>query len=207
MYIVVQCTMYNVIVHTAVSFLTTVILPKYILYLNSSQSRRDLEIEKIIIHEEYCVGKAFAHDIALLKLKEKVDVSMFPPACLPPRDADYTGKPGSVYGWGREIETPAPPPCDNPRPPISPVLRETTQTIVSNEECKRGFGVAPCCLFGISTECPVAMKIFFSDDMICGFKSGTGFCQGDSGGGCICVFMYLCICVFVFVRDCDCDWL
>ena len=123
--------MYNVIVHTAVAFLTTPILPKYILYPNSSQSRTGLEIEKIIIHEEYCVGKAFAHDIALLKLK--VDVSMFPPACLPPRDADYTGKPGSVYGWGREIETPAPPPCDNPRPPISPVLRETTQKTCSRK--------------------------------------------------------------------------
>ena len=122
--------MYNYIVHTSVAFITTLILPKYILYPNSSQSRRDLEIEKIIIHEEYCVGKAFAHDIALLKLKEKVDVSTFPPACLPPRYGDYTGKPGSVYGWGREIETPAPPPCDNPRPPISPVLRETTNPSV-----------------------------------------------------------------------------
>ena len=26
------------------------------------------------------------------------------------------------------------------------------------------------------------MKYFFSDDMLCGVKSGAGFCQGDSGG-------------------------
>merc|ERR1712210_156254 len=66
--------------------------------------------------------------------------------------------------------------------PVSPVLKETSQTILSNSECRQGSGKRPCCLFGTSTECPFSMKYFFSDDMLCGVKSGAGFCQGDSGG-------------------------
>ena len=56
-----------------------------------------MKIEKIIIHEDYCVGNEYGHDIALVKLKEKVDVSIHTPACLPPKDS---GKLASVYGWG-----------------------------------------------------------------------------------------------------------
>ena len=106
----------------------------------------------MIAHQDYCDGKLFAHDIALLKLKQKVYLSIFLPACLAPKDGDYTGRTGSVYGWGREIETPAPLPCVNTVPPISPVLKETTQTILSKNECKQGSGMAPYCLIGISTE-------------------------------------------------------
>ena len=57
-----------------------------------------MKIEKIIIHEDYCVGNnEYDHDIALVKLKEKVDVSIHTPACLPPKDVDYSGKLASVY--------------------------------------------------------------------------------------------------------------
>ena len=137
----------------------------------------------MIAHQDYCDGKLFAHDIALLKLKQKVDLSMFPPACLAPKDGDYTGRTGSVYGWGREIETPAPLPCVNTVPPISPVLKETTQTILSNEECKKGSGTVPCCsLTGTVHLCNYSMKDQITNDMLCGYNSGTDACQGDSGG-------------------------
>ena len=153
-----------------------------IIYHISIKCRGNLEIKKIIIHKDYCNNNTQVHDIALLKLKKKVDLSMFPPACLAPKDANYTGNTASVYGWGREIETPAPPPCVNPLPPISPVLKETTQIILSNDECKQGSGLVPCCVDGISRECRVSMRDLFTDDMLCGIKSGTSSCQGDSGG-------------------------
>ena len=55
-------------------------------------SRKVLEIEKIIIHERY--GMRMENDIALLKLKEKIDLSIYTPACLAPKGTDYTGKTG-----------------------------------------------------------------------------------------------------------------
>ena len=54
--------------------------------------RRVLEIEKTIIHKDYCLD--YVHDIALLKLKEKVDLSTYTPACLAPANANYMGKNG-----------------------------------------------------------------------------------------------------------------
>ena len=45
-------------------------------------SRKNLEIETMIIHENYKSTEQ-DHDIALLKLKEKLDLSVYMPACLP----------------------------------------------------------------------------------------------------------------------------
>ena len=45
-------------------------------------SRKNLEIEKMIIHENYN-DNSNDHDFALLKLKEKLDLSVYMPACLP----------------------------------------------------------------------------------------------------------------------------
>ena len=152
-----------------------------------SQSRKVLGIEKIIVHEDYCIGNRFSHDIALLKLKQKVDLSIFTPACLPPTDADFTGKFASLYGRGREItllNTQSP--CVSPG--LSPVLQEATQRIISNSECELGSGLAPCCLFGTATlqffaaECPAKMKGKITDNMLCAYNSGTSACNGDSGG-------------------------
>ena len=52
-----------------------------------------------IIHENYRKPIRHSNDIALLKLAEDVGVKMYQPICLPPLDADYTGKVGLVYGW------------------------------------------------------------------------------------------------------------
>ena len=138
--------------------------------------RRVLEIEKTIIHKDYCLD--YVHDIALLKLKEKVDLSTYTPACLAPKDANYTGKTASVYGWGQEKFAPK---CV-PKPPFSPVLKETTQTILSNEDCEQRSGSFPCCKEGTEDMCEVSMKGKIKDDMLCGYTSGTVGCQGDSGG-------------------------
>ena len=121
------------------------------------------------------------HDIALLKLKEKVDLSIYTPACLAPTDADYTGQTASVYGWGWEKDA-APLPCV-PQPPLSPVLKETTVTVLSNQECEQHSGMAPCCdEFGTADLCDYSMEDLITDDMLCGYKSGTDACLGDTGG-------------------------
>jgi len=125
--------------------------------------RKNLEIETMIIHESYG-GSNQVHDIALLKLKEKLDLSVYMPACLAPAATSYTGSTAWVYGWGNtqsESES-------------SSTLRETTQTILSKADCEAGKGTWQ------GTEYSMAGAI--SDDMICGIKSGQDSCQGDSGG-------------------------
>ena len=107
----------------------------------------------MIIHESYGVSN-HVHDIALLKLKEKLDLSVYTPACLAPKDKSYTGSTAWVYGWGitqNESES-------------SNTLRETTETILSKAECEAGKGTWQ------GTEYSMAGAI--SDDMICGMKSG-----------------------------------
>merc|ERR1712130_610859 len=47
--------------------------------------RKNLELEKIIMHEDYLMPE---HDIALLMLKEPVDLSVYTPACLPASGVD-----------------------------------------------------------------------------------------------------------------------
>ena len=124
------------------------------------------------------------HDIALLKLKEKVDLSIYTPACLAPRDKDYTGKTASLYGWGREKSHPNPGECLGPPPPFSPVLKQTTQTIISNKDCEMASGSHECCVDGSVDTCEVSMDGQVKDDMLCGYKPflRTDSCQGDSGG-------------------------
>ena len=51
-----------------------------------------------IVHEKYNGNLADGHDIALLKLAENVDLTVYTPACLPKSGADYTGKTGKVCG-------------------------------------------------------------------------------------------------------------
>ena len=147
--------------------------------------RRNLEIEKIIIHEEYCLNHVHQHDMALLKLRENVDLAKYMPACLPPKDAVYTGKSASVYGWGQEEAAPGGR-CSttvHPEPPNSPVLRETTLTIISNNECEEGSGTVPVCVNPVAVREELrSHKGNITSDMICGYKKGTDACQGDSGG-------------------------
>ena len=51
-----------------------------------------------IIHESFRSPKRNSNDIALLKLAEDVDLTIYTPACLPAPGTDYTGQNGRVYG-------------------------------------------------------------------------------------------------------------
>ena len=123
------------------------------------------------------------NDIALLKLKEKVDLSIYTPACLAPRGADYTGKTASVYGWGREKFLHRSCFKFNPPPQVSPVLKQTTLTIESNDKCQQRNGTVPVCdKEGNEKLHNMSMANNIKDDMLCGYNLGTDACQGDSGG-------------------------
>ena len=72
----------------------------------------------------------------------------YTPACLPPKEfeLDYIGESAWVYGWGREADHPKG--CDPtlfPKPKPSPVLRETTVDIISNDECEKSEGIVRKC--------------------------------------------------------------
>ena len=146
-----------------------------------------MEIEKIIVHEDYCVGPPKSHDIALIKLKGKVDLSVHTPACLPPKDVDYSGKLASVYGWGA-TKTPqthpdAPIECGRNGNGMSKVLMQTTQTIMTNSACEQRSGKKTYCEKGVVTETNESMKGKVTDDMVCGSQTGgQSGCFGDSGG-------------------------
>merc|ERR1719430_708968 len=123
--------------------------------------RKNLGLETIIIHEDYWAKQ---HDIALLKLKEPLDLSVYTPACLPASGVDFAGETGWVYGWG----------TTEMGGHISDTLRETTQTILSNEECMTKGGE--------NDDYVYYMADSLTDDMICGEAPGQDSCQGDSGG-------------------------
>ena len=145
-------------------------------------SRKVLEIEKIIIHEGWSLWTR-QNDIALLKLKDKVDLSIYTPACLAPRGADYTGKTASVYGWGREKFLHRSCFKFKPPPQVSPVLKQTTLTIESNDKCQQRNGTVPVCdKEGNEKLHNMSMANHIKDDMLCGYNLGTDACNGDSGG-------------------------
>merc|ERR1719430_2703607 len=125
--------------------------------------RKNLELETIIMHEDYD-SFTTEHDIALLKLKEPLDLSVYTPACMPASGLDFTGETAWVYGWGT-IEMGG---------NISDTLRETTQTILSNEECMTKEGEIDDYVYYMADS--------LTDDMICGEAAGQDSCQGDSGG-------------------------
>ena len=145
-----------------------------------------MKIAKIIIHEDYCVGNnEYDHDIALVKLKEKVDVSIHTPACLPPKDADYSGKLASVYGWGVTKDPQFQLTEEGCRPianDMSQVLMEATLPIMTTSACKKISGKIQECINGVVTETNVSFIDNVTDDMVCGIQTGQGHCYGDSGG-------------------------
>jgi len=142
--------------------------------------RKNLELEKIILHEDYD-SNTNQHDIALLKLKEPLDLSVYTPACMPASGVDFTGETAWVYGWGTTEMGGS----------IVDTLRETTQTILSNEECSTREGefngitqsmAGRCLLFIYLVILILPTTISITDDMICGEAPGQDSCQGDSGG-------------------------
>lgn len=129
-----------------------------------------------IVHENYNSPYQSSNDIALLKLAEAVDLNVHTPACLPALNTDYTGKTGSVYGWGTTNS------CPNSG--IEQIMREVEVPIVSDTTCAAASGAAVTFSDGAGSCTTQALNYNgkISEDMVCAGAQGKDACQGDSGG-------------------------
>ncbi|XP_067016857.1 complement factor B-like isoform X1 [Acropora muricata] len=132
------------------------------------KSQQDISPEKIVPHGKY-VKKNFLNDIALIKLKNKVELGKFVrTVCLPSKEKEdlaLATKYGYVSGWGAKKELK---PKTDPKPADFPnQLRHASFQIQDNTICQN------------STE-----YTFEPDAMFCAGdgKGGSDSCKGDSGG-------------------------
>merc|ERR1719427_2647905 len=119
---------------------------------------QSIKVERVIKRPDYDTS-TINNDIALLRLETEVEFNTnVVPACLPTdKNQQYTNWEAVVSGWGTTSEGGR----------TSDVLKETTQTILSNSDAR--------CVRG-SQDNPVP------GSKMCGYKEGTDSCQGDSGG-------------------------
>ncbi|XP_022904920.1 trypsin-1-like [Onthophagus taurus] len=116
-------------------------------------------VQTIFKHSNYNVGTTYNNDIALLKLDERVAFGdLLRPVCLPRRGETFTGKIGTVVGWG----------ATESHGSVSNKLREVKVPILSLNECR-------------ST---AYNRDRITENMLCaGYPKGMkDSCQGDSGG-------------------------
>jgi len=122
-------------------------------------NRKVLTPEQIFTHEQFGGDLTYANDIALIKLKEKVDLNTFTPACLPAKGTSFVGRTAYAYGWGSIFAS----------GPSSTFLQDVALPVVSFETCK-------------STMDPAGAYTILSGMLCAGGKAGEDGCQGDSGG-------------------------
>ena len=60
--------------------------------------RKVFDVEKYINHPEYDNPSQFANDITLIRIKGKIDLNVYTPACIPNTGDDFVGKDAWVYG-------------------------------------------------------------------------------------------------------------
>ncbi|KAG8147873.1 hypothetical protein E2320_000038 [Naja naja] len=133
-------------------------------------------VEEIILHESFDIQN-YNHDIALVKLKEKVTMGPYiMPVCLP-QDSQELGGPqpntlGLVAGWG----------ISNPNITVDEVISSGMQTlsdvlqyvklpVVLHEECKTSYESR-------------SGNYSVTENMFCAgyYEGGKDTCLGDSGG-------------------------
>lgn len=124
---------------------------------NSKLPRKVVSVEKIFLHQNYD-KRSFNNDIALVKLAESVDLSVYVPACMAEVDQDFTGDTARVYGWGTTGEASS----------ASNKLLEVAVPVVTRTVCQQALS-------------DIGVRI--TDGMLCaGGDKGKDACQGDSGG-------------------------
>ncbi|XP_064097051.1 phenoloxidase-activating factor 3-like isoform X1 [Macrobrachium nipponense] len=122
---------------------------------------RLVKVDSYIVHPEYSI-KGYGEDIALVKLKEPVDLTAYKeikPACLPKDDSNtYEGYNGIVAGWGVQDY--------NDGSSYPDVLMEVSVPILDTK-CN-----------GYNPSFKITKKM-----MCAGYKKGgKDACSGDSGG-------------------------
>ena len=128
--------------------------------INETLITKDFNVEQIVLHPDYNIPAGLSNDIALLRLAEDVDLSVYTPVCLPDTDQDFTGQLASVAGWGVTENGGS-----------SNILLELEGLeVLSDQECRLRD------LLGLGSSA-------ISDDMVCaGGDEGQNVCYGDSGG-------------------------
>jgi len=128
--------------------------------ISNEANHLDMKISCIVIHPKRN-HKTKSYDVALLRMKKKLDLSYYPhirPICLPQNDKeDYVGKNVITTGWGRR----------QPDGHSTKILREVDLHVISNDACQENYHSQ------------------ITDQMICAIgESGTqkDACKGDSGG-------------------------
>lgn len=126
-------------------------------------TEQQVEVRRIIRHDNYNNPHMFEHDIALVKLKTPIDFSgpFAGPACIPDTKKDYRGTTNCILsGWGY---------IENYKTPN--ILKKVSGKIWTAEALKKKWG------------------LMVQPGMI-GFGQDThryGACQGDSGGPLVCL--------------------
>jgi len=124
---------------------------------------KEFNVDYILKHPSYNSPRSSSNDIALLRLAEDVDISVYTPACLPTLNQDFTGQSSLLTGWGATSEGGS----------TADTLQELDGlTIVSDTACGAAIGAVN----GYSSS-------DITSDMLCaGGEAGKDGCQGDSGG-------------------------
>lgn len=119
--------------------------------------RKVIKVTKYMNHPDYNTQTS-DNDIALIKLAEAVDLSVYTPACLANTGDDFTGKKAWVYGWGTLSYGGS----------IPEKLLEVEVSIVSDSVCQAAVD---------------DLGWTITNGMLCaGGVEGQDSCQGDSGG-------------------------
>ncbi|XP_050558266.1 serine protease filzig [Spodoptera frugiperda] len=118
-------------------------------------------VRKVIVHRSYDAA-TFENDLALLELESpiKFDAHIVP-ICMPPDEADFTGRVATVTGWGRLKYGGS----------VPAILQEVQVPVIENSACQDMFQTA-----GHS-------KKILNSFICAGYANGQkDSCEGDSGG-------------------------
>ncbi|XP_028028728.1 serine protease lint [Bombyx mandarina] len=118
-------------------------------------------VRRVIVHRQYDPA-TFENDLAILELETPIKFdSHIVPICLPPDDADFTGRVATVTGWGRIKYGGG----------IPAVLQEVQVPVIENSACQEMFHTAG------------HDKVIKSSFLCAGYANGQkDSCEGDSGG-------------------------
>jgi len=124
---------------------------------------KDFNVDQIVKAASYDYPARSSNDIALVRLAEAADLTVYTPVCLPVDQQDFTGLLSTVAGWGATAENGV----------TAHILQELEGLeVVSDDQCKASIDSVS----GYS-------RTDVSQDMLCaGGNQGKDACQGDSGG-------------------------
>ncbi|XP_055679999.1 serine protease filzig [Lutzomyia longipalpis] len=127
------------------------------------ESKRSVtkNVKRVIVHRQYDAA-TFENDLAILELESPIHYDThIVPVCMPPDNADFTGRMATVTGWGRLKYGGG----------VPSVLQEVHVPIIDNSVCQEMFQTAG------------HNKKILKSFLCAGYANGQkDSCEGDSGG-------------------------